>query len=293
MRKILPPIFIVLLISACTRETIDPTPTPPDPILKRTVQTNTAGAVMRVSHYNEFGLVSFDTIFNTGTTDAGMTYANTYNSKGKRIRMENKIPVLLSTGYYWALSDFYQDDTLPTITYRYLKGNQVAKIMHLYNSSLQLIQDSTYHTPNYGTYTYLTNYEYDLSGRLASSTDLNDTRDTTSYSTYQYAPNHVEKSTLTINHDLSMRGYSQTVTQFNAAGKIMSEKKYSGQPYALGTQIDYTYDGMGSLLKKTTTPIGSIVQEERYTNNSITGKPQKMEMYAGNQLAHTVIYYYQ
>jgi YD repeat-containing protein len=83
------------------------------------------------------------------------------------------------------------------------------------------------------------------------------------------------------------------VTEFNAAGKILSEKKYGGQPLVLGTQINYTYDALGSLLKKTTTPVGSSVQEERYTNNSVTGKPEKMEMYSGNVLAHTVVYYYE
>jgi hypothetical protein len=284
---------IILLFISCSREEINPVENPVEPRLIRTVQTNTSDGIMRVSHYNELGFVAFDTIFNTGTSVAGMTYLNLYNAKGRRTRMENTIPMLYTTGYYWAWSDEYQNDTLPTITYRYLKGNQVAKIMHLYNASLQLIKDSTYHTPNYGTFTYLTNYTYDASGRLASSTDLNDLRDTTSYSTYQYAPNRIEKTTLTINHDLSIRGYSLMVTEFNAAGKIISEKKYGGPPYVLVTQTDYTYDAMGSLLKKTTSPVGANVQEERYSNNSTTGKPEKMELYVANVLAHTVTYYYQ
>lgn len=280
--------------ASCTRENIDPSPTPPERILSRTVQTHPAsGGIMRIAHYNSFGLVTNDTIFHANTGEIGMVHTNAYNSKGKRTRWENIIPVLYGNGVYWALSDFYQDDTLPTVTYRYLKGNQVARIAHSYNASLQLVQDSTYHTPNYGTYTYLTDYTYDVSGRLSSSLDLNNARDTTAYSTYQYSTNRMEKTTLTINHDLFIRGTSLTVTEFNPAGKVISEKVYGGQPYVLTSETNYTYDALGSLLKKTISNSGAAVEEERYTNSPIDGKPEKMEKYSGNQLAYTVTYFYQ
>jgi hypothetical protein len=247
---------------------------------------------MRVAYYNELELITVDTSFQTGTRNPGMIDVNTYNSKGKRIRWENTIPLLYTGGFYWALQDQYLDDTLPTATYRYLKGNQVARIAHLYNAARQLIMDSTYHTPNYGTFTYLTKYWYDALGRLANSTDLNDTRDTTAYITYQYAPNTVEKSVTSFNYNPVSMGYSKIVTEYTAAGKILSEKKYNGQVPQLFSQTDYTYDAAGHLLTKTIASTGAALQEERYIN-SATGKPEKMEYYLGGQLAHVTTYYYE
>ncbi len=127
MRNIVAVVCAAILVFSCSRENIYPKPQA-DPLLKRTVQRDVSGAIIRVSYYNEFELVTFDTTFLTGTQNAGMINVSTYNSKGKRLRLENTIPVLYTSGYYWAFQDQYQDDTLPTVSYRYLKGNQVAQI---------------------------------------------------------------------------------------------------------------------------------------------------------------------
>jgi hypothetical protein len=291
MRKILCALYTVVMIFSCSRESIDVPKPQADPLLKRTVQIDASGNVMRVAYYNEFELVSIDTSFASGAP--GMINVSTYNAKGKRTRLETTIPILYTGGFYWAYQDYYQDDTLPIVHYRYLRGNQVARIAHFYNASRQLILDSTYHTPNYGTFTYLNKFEYDMSGRLSSSLDLNDTRDTTSYTTYQYALNKVEKTVINFNYS-AFKTYSKTVTEYTASGKILSEKGYSGEPFQFVTQTDYTYDGTGHLLKKTVLSMtGSAPQEERYFNNSISGKPEKMEYYLDNQLRYTVTYYYE
>jgi hypothetical protein len=294
MRNILCVLCTVILISSCTRDIDIPKPLA-DPLLKRTVQTDTLGAILRVAYYNEFELVTLDTTFLRGTRNPGMSNISTYNAKGKRTRLENTIQVLYTGGYYWAFQDHYLDDTLPTVSYRYLRGNQVAEITHFYNASRQLIKDSTYHTPNYGTFTYLTKYEYDASGRLSSSLDLNDKRDTSKYITYRYSPNTVEKFEKSFDYYIPyvLEGYSKIVTEYTASGKILSEKQYGGEIPRLITQIDYTYDAGGHLLKKTTIHPGSATQEERYTNNSTTGKPEKMQNFVGDVPGYITFYYYE
>jgi hypothetical protein len=294
MRNTLFVLCTLLLIASCTRNS-DDVPTPPTLLLKRTVQRSALGNEMRVAYYNEQELVAFDTLFSTATRTPGMIYVYNYNSKGKRTRLDHFIPILYTAGYYWAFDDLYLNDTIPTINYRYLKGNQVAKIMHFYNASGKLIKDSTYHTPNYGTYTYLTHYTYDMSGRLASSLDLNDVRDTTNYTTYQYGPNWVEKSIMTINYlPQALRSYGQTITEYSPFG-ISSEKNYGGQPPAqqLMSEVSYTYDAAGRLLNKLTVSTSSPSQEERYFYDGTTGKLEKIQYYGNGQLSSVTTYYYE
>lgn len=281
---------LLVVVASCTRNIDAPTPLS-EPVLKRTIQRDTADRIVKVAYYNEQGLVTVDTSFGGGTIAAINT--NTYNASGKRIRWENFLPVLYTSGFYWALQDHYQDDTIPTTTYRYLKGNQVAQITHFYNASRQLIMDSTWHTPNYGTYTYLTKYTYDGSGRLASSLDLNDNRDTTSYITYKYPANRVEKYMLKIDHTVGLRGNGLVVTEYSVSGKILAEKIYNVEPLQLYSQVEYTYDASDRLLKKTSMQNGAVTQEDRYFYNGTTGKTEKMEYYLGNQLRYVTTYYYE
>jgi hypothetical protein len=286
-------LFTVLLISSCSRNAGD-LPAPAAELhLKRTVQRDPSGAELRVGYYNEQELIAFDTAFQRGGRVPGLIYVYTYNSKGKRTRLDYFIPFLYSAGFYWRYDDIYLNDTIPTVYNRYLKGNQVAKVMHIYNASGQLIKDSTYHTPNYGTYTYLSHYTYDMAGRLASSLDLNDVRDTTNYTTYQYGPNWVEKTIMTINYNPVFRSYGQTVTEYTPSGKISSEKNYGGQPLQLSSEVSYTYDVAGRLLSKITVPVGSATKEERYFYDNTTGKLEKIQYYGGGQLGSVTTYYYE
>jgi hypothetical protein len=280
-----------ILIASCTRD-YDP-PLPPDPVLKRTVQTDTSGAITRIMYYNEFELVTFDSVFYTGTRNAGMINLYTYNVKGKLTRHEYLLPVIYTGGYYWAWQYSYQNDTLLTATHRYFKGNQVAHITHFHNASRQLIMDSTYHTPNYGIFTYLNKYAYDASGRLSSSLELNDTRDTVNYTTYQYAPNRIEQSVIHVEYNPVIKSNTKIVTEYNTAGKMVSEKQYGGQALQLVSQTDYLYDAANHLLKKTMSATGNPSQEDRYFNNPITGKHEKMEHYENNQLRYVITYYYE
>lgn len=293
MWKIVGAICAVVLVS-CSRQNADLPQPQAGPQLKRMVRTNASDAVIQVTHYNEFELATFDTIFQTGTPIVGMTYISQYNAKGKRTRMENTIPILYTGGYYWAYQDYYQDDTLPTVTYRYLKGKQVAEITHFYNASKQLVLDSTYHTPNYGTYTYLNKFEYDAQGRLTREVELNDTRDTVYHIIYQYAPNRVEKWQKSFYYNPVFVSYGLIVSEYSSSGKILSEKGYDGQG---GTQVlsqtDYTYDAAGNLLKKARILPAASATEERYFNNSTTGKPDKMEFYQNGQLIYIYHYYYE
>jgi hypothetical protein len=292
MRRMFYVFCAVVFMASCTREGMEPQPLLL-PVLKYTIQRDSAERIMRASHYNEFKLVTFDTIYQAGTSNIGMTYMNTYNSKGKRLRSENFIPILYTGGFYWAWQDHYKDDTIPLVTYRYLKGNQVAEITHIYNGAGKLIIDSTYHTPNYGTFTYLSKYEYDANGRLSSALELNDTRDTTSYTTYQYSANKVEKLTMRIDYFIPMRSYGRNVTEYNASGKILSEKGYMVPGTEVYSQVDYTYDAAGNLLKKISTSVSSPSQEERYFINAGTGVTEKMEYYYDNKLRNITTYYYE
>jgi hypothetical protein len=292
MLKVFCALSLLALIASCSRDIDAPTPLA-EPVLKRTVQRDTAGRIVKVSYYNEQGLVTIDTAFGGSSLPIAAINTNTYNSRGKRIRWENFLPILYTSGFYWALQDHYQDDTIPTVTYRYFKGNQVARITHSYNALRQLVLDSTWHTPNYGTFTYLTRYTYDANGRLSSSLDLNDNRDTTSYITYLYSANRVEKYILKIDYAVGTRGNGLVVTEYSASGKILSEKNYSVQPQQLYSQVDYTYDAADRLLKKTSIQNGVVTQEDRYYYSSTTGKAEKMEYYAGNQLRYVTTYYYE
>lgn len=291
MRSLICLFFTVIFIASCTRED-GPQPAA-DVVLKYSITRDTANRITRVAHYNEFELVTFDTLYAAATGAVGMTYMNTYNSKGKRLRSENTIPILYTAGYYWAWQDQYQDDTLSLVTYRYLKGNQVADIRHFYNAERRLILDSTYHTPNYGTYTYLTRYTYDASGRLSSELDLNDTRDTTKYITYTYSGNKMERLTMSIDYIVPSRSFGRSVFEYNTSGKIVSEKNYNIQTSEVGSQVDYTYDAAGNLLKKISTSVSSQPIEERYTINAATGKKEKMEYFTNNILRSITTYYYE
>ena len=54
----------------------------------------------------------------------------------------------------------------------------------------------------------------------------------------------------------------------------------------------YTYDANGCLVGKlTTNPYNKI--EYVYTNNSMHGKPEKMEQYENDKLSSTTTYFYQ
>jgi hypothetical protein len=284
-------LYAVILIASCSRKNIDIPQNQAAPLLKRIVQTDTSGAIMRVSYFNDFEMIARDTVFKPGTNEPGAINIFTYNAKAKLTRWEYFIPILYTGGYYWAWDYYYQHDTIPTETYRYLKGNQVAHITNFYNGLQQLIMDSTYHTPNYGTFTYLKKYGYDMAGRIISSLELNDTRDTVAYITYKYAPNIVEQSEIDFSYNPLYKSYLQTISEYTASGKILSEKKYGGQVPVLSSQTDYIYDSAGNLLKKNTTQ-GSFLQEEWFFYNSITGKPEKKEFYVNNRLSFISTYFY-
>jgi hypothetical protein len=292
MRKVLCMLCISLAFFSCSKENI-PAPQPQaEPLLKRTVVKNSVGVINRISHYNEFELVTFDTIYQPGTAAIGMTYTYTYNSKGKQTFLENSIPILYTGGPYWAYRDEYKNDTVPTVSYRYLKGKQTSAITHFYNTIGQLVLDSTYHTPNYGTFTYLKKYEYDGSGRLSSTLDLNDSRDTTEYITYQYTLNRVESFRVSISYgSVNTYRYGKEVKDYTPFGKILSEKMYDGQTLQL--YFDYTYDAGGRLLKKATLQNDSNSLEELYFNNILTGKLEKIEYYSNGQMTNVKTYYYE
>ena len=287
-------IVCAMVILSCTKEVTDGPAPQSLPLLKRTVQTDTSGAVMRVTHYNEFELVTFDTAYDSKTHNVGLYYINEYNAKGKRIKQQYFLPILYTGGSYWEWHYHYQNDTLPDYTYRYFRGNQVAHNTYFYNAARQLVMDSTYHTPNYGTYTYLSKFTYDAAGRIASSLNLNEVRDTTAYITYQYTPNKVEKTTMNIMY--TPQPYITngiTTTEYTSNGKILLEKGINPDLPQHFTQTAYTYDGSGNLLKKITTSSGAAPAEERYFNNSTTGKPEKMEYYLDNRLIYVVTYFYE
>jgi YD repeat-containing protein len=200
--------------------------------------------------------------------------------------------LVIQPGPYWGWEYFFQDDTIPIVTERYLKGNRVARITHFYNAAGQRILDSTYHTPNYGTFTYLLKYTYDAQGRLSHTIDLNDLRDSTLYTTYQYSGNVVEKREKRFYYDPTFVQYRLTSTEYVQPGVIATEKVYTGETPNLATQTDYSYDAAGRLLKKTIMTVGVAPQEDRYFYNDF-GKVEKLEVYYGGQLRYVTTYYYE
>jgi YD repeat-containing protein len=281
----------VVLIASCRKNDVD-IPKQQAPLLKRTVETNSSGVITRIAYYNEFEQIALDTIFMSGTRNPGMTWNNTYNSKGKLTRSENHYQVIYTAGYYWAYSHEYLNDTFPTVSYRFLKGNQVAKITHIYNSSKQLVMDSTYHTPNYGIFSYLRKFEYDALGRMKSILDLDYKRDSTRYIVYQYFPNKIESASKALDPLFSNYGtWGIGVREFNAAGQIISDKGFVDPVTVAGENVDFTYDATGRLLKKINYN-GSTTTEERYYYNSF-GRIDKVERYYNNILSYTTTYYYE
>jgi hypothetical protein len=282
---------LIVLLFSCRRDEIDSPQQQDEPKLRRTVVKDSADKIIRIVTYSKRDQLDTDSVFQNGSLIAWTL--NEYNSKGKRTKSTLWAPVFNPSGHHWMDISEYKDDTLLIISRHFLRDNQTLLTKHFYNASKQLILDSNYHTAVGSPVStpYIRAYTYDAQGRLLTNTRLNELNDSVNQSSYQYFTNRTEMISTNWSYNPNGRWSSLFVTEYTATGKVLSEKTFSPLTQ-LSSQTDYTYDVSGNLIKTVTTNL-SNTWENRYTNNAITGKPEKMHSYYQNRLSSTTFYYYE
>jgi hypothetical protein len=286
-------IAIIIILFSCRRDAIDSPKPQADPKLKRTVTKDAAGKIIHTTNYNGLGSAITDTGFSNGIH--WVWTLNEYNNKGKRTKSTLWSPTFNPSGHHWMDTDEYLDDTLSIISKHYLRDNLTLLTKHFYNASKLLVLDSNYHTAVGATTStvYTRRFSYDGERRLLTTTRVAANSDTVTHVTYQYTNSSLHSEVLTTGYSYDpvfSSSSSLVVTDYNTAGKILSEKTYS-PVNQLSSQTDNYYDTNGNLVRTVKTSPGNM-WETRYTNNS-AGKPEKAEAYYQNTATTTTFYYYE
>jgi antitoxin component YwqK of YwqJK toxin-antitoxin module len=281
-----------------------------DPVLIRKVDRDSSGRLIHVTNYNSFGIVS-DTIYSSVSGAIITIDSMEYNSKGKLISWNHYWPPVYKGGYFNRREFQYESDTLLKVFDSYgMRGNLSIRTRHFYNSSGLPLVDSSQNFLT-GTSAVLL-YEYDDQRRILSRITLSSNGDTLNAYRYHYTSNTTEMEVTDFSVP-SQKTVGKTITEYSPDGKMVSEKNYLFNQFTGGT--DYTYDVAGRLIKKQVTNSSGTSEESYtydsngwlvrvnfdsnnrlinvYTNNPLSGKPEKMERYYDGKITGVTTYYYQ
>ena len=313
MRKFCSFLAIVpILWVSCIRSNDSLLDNPSEPILVKTITSDSSGRIRGIVHYSQSGIVADTQYSSTGVLNSVRTYE--FNSKGNVIGWQWYLPSLYTAGNQWAAKFYYESDTVLRANEMYTKDHLSTRIQHYYSRPGQLSVDSVFYlglTPA----SSVIYYNYDAHGSILSAITVKLPNDTTYIHTYQYTANTVEEQMSSLTVGSNNRTVSKKITEYSTDRKVLSEKEIneSGQ---ITSEINYSYDVVGRLLSKKTLNTSSFSDEIYtydsngwlvrklttnsynkieyvYTNNNINGKPEKMEQYEKDKLSSTTIYFYE